>query len=68
MENNKIRIDSAHCKGCGLCVSVCKMGALSQPGKLNKMGYCYAAADESKCIGCGMCYRMCPDYCIEILV
>lgn len=62
----KIIVDHEHCKGCGLCISVCKMGALTKSAEMNKSGYCYAIADPAKCVGCGMCYRMCPDYCIEI--
>ena len=62
----KIIINHEHCKGCVLCVSVCRKGALSQSSEMNKSGYRYAIADPNKCVGCGMCYRMCPDYCIEI--
>ena len=62
----KIIVDHEHCKGCGLCISVCKMGALAKSAEMNKSGYCYAVADPAKCVGCGMCYRMRPDYCIEI--
>lgn len=61
-----ITIKEDNCKGCGLCVSVCKKGALQLSREMNKKGYPHAVADADKCIGCGMCYRMCPDCCIEI--
>jgi 2-oxoglutarate ferredoxin oxidoreductase subunit delta len=61
-----IIINSEGCKGCGLCVSVCKKEALALGKSMNKKGYYYVSADQSKCVGCGMCYRMCPDCCIEL--
>ncbi|MDO4260962.1 MAG: 4Fe-4S binding protein [Eubacteriales bacterium] len=63
----KLKLNTERCKGCGYCVSVCKKGALSQKGRLNRKGYDVVEADESLCVQCGMCYRMCPDYVFEIL-
>lgn len=63
----KLKLNVERCKGCGYCVDVCKQGALSQKGNLNKKGYNVVEADEEKCIQCGMCYRMCPDCVFEIL-
>ncbi|MEG1633287.1 MAG: 4Fe-4S binding protein [Oscillospiraceae bacterium] len=61
-----IIIKTDNCKGCGLCVSVCRKEALTMSKEMNKKGYQHAVADQEKCIGCGMCYRMCPDCCISI--
>mgnify|MGYP000706504934 CR=1 FL=1 len=61
-----IKINQAGCKGCGLCVSVCRKDALRLSENMNKQGYYYAEADQEKCISCGMCYQMCPDCCIEL--
>lgn len=65
MESIKIKTEG--CKGCGLCVSVCKQEAIKLGELMNKKGYHYVVADQEKCVACGMCYRMCPDCCIEIL-
>lgn len=61
-----IILKQENCKGCGLCVSVCKKDAIKLGDAMNKKGYFYAVADQDKCISCGMCYRMCPDCCIEL--
>lgn len=61
-----IVIKTENCKGCALCVGVCKKEALKLGTEMNKQGYTHVVADQDKCIGCGMCYRMCPDCCIEL--
>ena len=41
------------CMGCGACMSVCPMGAVSEAGGAYVI-------DATKCIGCGACANLCP--------
>jgi ferredoxin len=56
-------IDSAACNGCGKCVNVCPVEAMSLVSandphrpKLRK-----ARLNEDLCLGCGVCVRNCPE-------
>ncbi len=64
-----IHIDTARCKGCGLCVSVCPKKILTlNSHALNEKGYAPAMmADSTQCILCGSCAVICPDVAITIL-
>lgn len=48
----KIEIDQETCNGCGACLSVCPVEALSVQTK--------AKITESRCINCRMCLTACP--------
>lgn len=55
MKNNKhiVIIDCQKCIGCGACISVCPVQAISM-----KSGWhCYIQTD--KCVGCGKCVSLC---------
>lgn len=61
LEKADVYISSEHCKGCGLCVSVCPKDVLSlQPG-FNSQGYHPAAYSGANCNGCGYCFYACPE-------
>ena len=54
-----IKINISECIGCGKCVEVCPVDALS----LNEDEK--AVVDEEKCISCGVCIPTCPTDAIE---
>jgi len=61
-------LDSAHCKGCGKCVSVCPVEALAlvsanDPGRRRRK---IARLDPTTCLGCGVCARNCPERNIQL--
>ena len=63
----KIKIDKEKCKGCELCISVCKKSVIKISQKMNKMGYRFAEPTNKKnCTACVNCAIICPDTCIEI--
>ena len=61
------QIDTEHCKGCGLCVSVCPKDVLEISEQVSPKGYfpAYQARPED-CIFCATCCRICPDVAITI--
>ncbi len=64
-----IRTNDATCKGCGLCVKRCPMGALElreSAAAANKTGKAAALAAE-KCIGCGVCAYKCPTSSLRLV-
>ena len=63
----KITILEPYCKGCGLCVTVCKQGALRLSKHANDRDVHAAEECEGvECIACGRCYLICPDAAIVI--
>lgn len=60
-------VDTARCKGCGLCIVACptKTIALSAT-EVNHKGYAYCEDVAGKCIGCASCAIVCPDGCITV--
>ena len=66
----RVEIDMEKCKGCGLCIEVCKnqakAGNLAVGRESNNLGYFPAAPILDYCSGCGMCAIICPDACIEV--
>jgi ferredoxin len=61
-------IDSESCHGCGKCVAVCPVEAMSlvsanDPAKPKKKA---SRLDESVCLGCGVCVTACPQHGIRL--
>jgi ferredoxin len=60
--NYQPRIVNEVCNGCGKCVNICPVEAMTlvsanDPHKPNKRR---AKLDEDVCLGCGVCVRVCP--------
>ncbi len=62
----KTIIDIERCKGCELCVTACKEGAISMSKRINNMGYRYAVVINDLCTGCANCALLCPDGVIKV--
>ena len=59
----KIRAD--RCKGCELCVAVCRTKALKMTDTLDARGNRIAEiVADGKCDRCGRCFLICPDNAI----
>jgi 2-oxoglutarate ferredoxin oxidoreductase subunit delta len=56
-----ILIDSAECKGCGLCVESCPPECLELLPELNAYGVHPAQYSGQGCTGCGICFYCCPE-------
>jgi 2-oxoglutarate ferredoxin oxidoreductase subunit delta len=54
------------CKGCELCVKLCRRGALKPGRDPNEMGYIPPIIDEELCNACGLCELYCPDLAITV--
>ena len=58
--SKKLILNSAWCKGCGICVAFCPKGALElKDEKVQRK-------EDTECVLCGMCELRCPDYAIYI--
>ena len=49
-----VKVDQDACIGCGACVGVCPVGALSMDADAKSV------CDEGTCIDCGSCIGACP--------
>lgn len=60
-------IDTAYCKGCGLCVAVCPKSTLEISTEISPNGYFPAIqVRPDDCIYCAICCTICPDVAISI--
>jgi 2-oxoglutarate ferredoxin oxidoreductase subunit delta len=53
------------CKGCGLCVPVCRPGVLEMTDERNAKGYVLPRLLDG-CTGCRACAEVCPDFVFEV--
>ena len=60
-DKGNVTIDTAECKGCGLCVEACTPKALHLSEGLNRYGYHPAVYAGHGCTGCGLCFYACPE-------
>lgn len=54
------------CKGCGVCIEKCPVGALSFSTNLGVYATPIPEVDLEKCIACGNCRLFCPDGAIMV--
>jgi len=53
---NTVKVDESKCTGCGICVEICPVGAIT----IDKV----AKIDAGICAGCGVCIDECPNNAI----
>lgn len=58
-----VRKDEDKCTQCGVCVSICPVGALILDKKTWKIVF-----DDDKCVVCGLCIDACPTTAMELLL
>ena len=54
-----VQIDQEKCNGCGLCVDVCPLQAISLENDKAKV-------DDDSCTECGQCIDECPNKAISV--
>lgn len=59
-------IDAVFCKGCELCLVVCKPQALSIGAERNAKGYLTPSINAEACIACRNCEIICPEMAITV--
>ena len=62
----EIVVNTERCKGCQLCVPVCKENTIAMSVNLNGKGYHYAHSVNDLCNGCTNCAIVCPDGAISV--
>ena len=62
----EIVVNTERCKGCELCVPVCKEKTIAMSGILNSKGYHFATSTNEDCNGCTNCALVCPDGAITV--
>ena len=66
-ENTPVWVDTARCKACDVCVSVCPAGVLSmKPEPSSILGAMISVEFPEACIGCNDCELSCPDFAIYV--
>jgi len=63
---NAVTIDKIYCKGCNLCIAVCKTAALSKGSERNAKGYLIPLHDSEACSACANCEVTCPELAVTV--
>jgi ferredoxin len=61
-------IEDESCNGCGKCVTVCPVEAMSliSANDPHRPKMKLARLEKDRCLGCGLCARSCPQDCIDL--
>jgi 2-oxoglutarate ferredoxin oxidoreductase subunit delta len=63
-----IEIKEDWCKGCGICIERCPVGALEESDHINKRGVRPPQLKkDNECNNCRLCELICPDLAITVL-
>ncbi|TAL68137.1 MAG: ferredoxin [Bacteroidetes bacterium] len=63
----EIYIDNELCKGCDICIELCRPNVFMKSGKINSRGYYVPVpASMNKCTGCMICELICPELAVII--
>ena len=66
-ENTPVWVDTARCKACDICVSVCPSGVLGMRyERTSTLGAMITIDHPESCIGCNECELSCPDFAIYV--
>ncbi|MHA2379720.1 MAG: 4Fe-4S binding protein [Candidatus Thorarchaeota archaeon] len=61
----EIMIDFRLCKGCHICISVCRHGVLEKSEEVDNRGFFLpVVVNLESCKVCGLCELECPDFAI----
>ncbi|MCL5990680.1 MAG: 4Fe-4S binding protein [Bacteroidetes bacterium] len=67
-EKIEIFIDDELCKGCDICVELCRPDVFIKSDKINSRGYYVPIpASMNKCTGCMICELICPELAVIIV-
>ena len=62
-----VEIDEKYCKGCGLCVAVCRKEALRLSENVDELGFSKAEfVEPENCVACLNCFYICPEISITV--
>ena len=63
-----LEIKDDWCKGCGICIERCPVGALEESDHINKRGVRPPQLKkDNECNNCRLCELICPDLAITVL-
>lgn len=63
MEMIKKAVDTGKCIGCGNCLSICPVSAITFTGR---NGFQYPSVNQNTCVNCRKCDKVCPENGEEI--
>ncbi|MCH9813190.1 MAG: 4Fe-4S dicluster domain-containing protein [Epsilonproteobacteria bacterium] len=67
VNNDPVWVNTANCKACDICVSVCPAGVLSMVyEESSTLGAMISVDHPEACIGCNDCELNCPDFAIFV--